>query len=62
MKNYRVQDGCWNCTHCRLEDCLGEDSVISLECCTKQKTSENKHHPIDPCGICDFYFKSENES
>ena len=47
MKNYRVQDGCWNCLHCEIPYTEGY-FVCHLE-----------KEVVAPYGICDLYEKEE---
>jgi len=54
VKNYRVQDGCWNCEYLLIED-FGYDAGC-LFCTVEQ---ELPPCGVDLYGICDLYEKED---
>ena len=62
MKNYRVQDGCWNCRDCEI---YSDWDSCDYSCTKKKKTykdgseSDVYFEDVEPYGICDLYEKEE---
>lgn len=66
MKNYHVQDGCWNCEHCREHwDCGFVCRLVESAAIRAKTLKEKKKLPIDAyvCsqGICDHFKKARAE-
>lgn len=55
MRNYRYQDGCWNCRYREVSPDRFPDDVTPIYLTCKLREDPDDHTPVKPHGVCDFH-------